>query len=367
MKSELLDQLYKLVAEGKHPSPNEGTCQIDLYDELDNFSGFFHHYDNELRYTQEFSGKPDVVVKMKPDTLSSILSNLEQFDLRDRNIVSQVDVQGKLALATFLFNAIKRTPKEILGRIAEAEGKWNNRTREVTEVKRIHKPSRDEMFSLMNEGAPFVVTGILEDWEFLSADLGEIKSKYGSVKLRSVVEDGKVRYETLKDFIDKMENNKDGIVYTDGCDVPQVMWSKFRLPFFNSKFVNAPLMWMGSSSGNRPCTELHRDCHYGMLTNTYGQKKLILFSPDQSKYLYPIGAFNLFQVCAVRDVQNVDLDKYPLFKHAYPLEIMIGPGESLIIPAFWYHCVYALENVFSVSHGLNWGAWEVHEPSAITA
>ncbi len=363
MEQDKLQQLYALMQEGIFPSDIQGTCQIQLVNSPENRSAFFSFYDGVLKFDDYSASFPDVVVRISEDTLAEIFQQLETFDLRDNKLLSQVSVEGDIDLANFLFSAIKRTPQEILTRIKETTSKCKGFKDSVNQVERIHNPSKDELFDLMNKSVPFLVTGLLENWEFLQFSIDEIKQKYGKVKLRVKSNRKETAYETLNDFIGQMENKSQ--VYTQGCDLPVVMRSKFNLPYFEWKHVNPPLLWMGSKTGEKPCTWLHRDCHSGLLTNIFGRKRVVLYSPEQSDYLYPVGAFNMFQNCSIRNVEQVNLDQFPLFRHAKSIEVTVGPAESLIIPGLWYHCVYALDDVFSVSHGIHWKAWETSKAGVV--
>ncbi len=358
MNNNLISKLYDLMSEGIYPSDIEGTCYFELTDfQVDNFA-YISHCNNELSYSKEISGEPDVVVKMTSETLLYLFQNLEKFDFRDSKLREQVTMTGEVNLGYLLFNAIKRTPVEVQNHLKKVEDKSQNFKNDITEIKKVESPTKEEFLHLMESGVPFVVSGILDDWEFLKLSLPEIKRLYGKVKLRTTVKNNEVVKETtLSEFIGKMETIEDK-VYTQGCSVPSVMCAKFKLPFLDWKHVSSPLMWMGTQTGDVPCTGLHRDCYSNMLTNILGRKKLVLYSPDQSEYVYPEGAFNIFQKCSVSNVYDVDLKKFPLFEKAKSLEVVIGPGESIVLPAFWYHCVYALDDVFSVGHGIHWNAWE---------
>ena len=41
------------------------------------------------------------------------------------------------------------------------------------------------------------------------------------------------------------------------------------------------------------------------------------------------------------NLDNVDYDKYPKFKNAKPKEVIVGPGDSLFVPAYWFHQVHS--------------------------
>lgn len=358
MSNNLIKKLYDLMSEGICHSDMEGICCIELTDIKDDNFAYISNYNNELSFSKKISGKPDVVVKMKSKTLSYLFKNLEKFDFRDSKLWEEVTMSGVTDLGFSLFNAIKRIPVEVQNHLNKVVDNSRNFKNDIKEIKKVESPTKEEFLHLMESGVPFVVSGILDDWEFLKMDLSEIKRLYGKVKLHTTVKNNEVVKETtLSGFIEKMETVEDK-VYTQGCNVPQVMCAKFKLPFLNWKHVSNPLMWMGTKTGNVPCTGLHRDCYSNMLTNILGRKKLVLYSPDQSEYVYPEGAFNIFQKCSINNVYDVDLNKFPLFEKAKPLEAVIGPGESIVLPAFWYHCVYALDDVFSVGHGIHWSAWE---------
>jgi hypothetical protein len=358
MKNDLAKELYSQMAGGVHAGNFEGTCEIQLIDDVDSFSAYIGYYNNKLSYSEDLPNSPDAAVTMKPETLSHILSTTDKFDLRNPDILMQVTAEGNLELASFLFTLIKRPSREIEGLIRETEKKAVDYRQGITEVKRVDMPSEAEVISLMERSIPFVITGAIDDWPFLSRSFSQMKEEYGQVSLRPDLKEGHGKFETLKDFIEKMENNSNELVYTFGCPLPLAMWAEIPLPYFDWDALTSPQIWMGKKTGETPCTPLHRDCNHGMLANLYGRKKLILFSPDQSDCLYPVKAFNMYQPCEVRNVQDVDLERFPLFKNAHAIEVTVGPGEILVIPAFWYHCVYALDDVFSISFGVLWNSWK---------
>jgi hypothetical protein len=363
MKHELLQVLYAQMVQGIYPTDFQGICQLVLRDEAGSASASIALYDHELTYMEEMPPHKDVVIEMEAATLAAILASPDRFDLRNPEVLNKVKAAGNIDLAGFLFALIKRPSAVVQKMIGQTIADTVGYKETITEVKRVHRPSEQEVLQLMGNSVPFVITGAIDDWSFLSKTLDEIKREYGAVALRPYVDKGNGGEETLSDFIERMESGGDGSVYTYGCPLPLAIWAEFPLPFFEWDLLTSPQIWMGSKTGEKPCTNLHRDCCHGMLANLFGRKKLILFSPDQTDYLYPVPAFNTFQPCQVKDVQDVDLNRFPLFKNARAIEVTIGPGELLVIPAFWYHCVYAVDNVFSVSFGLLWDSWEKLKPA----
>jgi Cupin-like domain len=87
---------------------------------------------------------------------------------------------------------------------------------------------------------------------------------------------------------------------------------------------------------------LHADIlhTHAYLAQIAGRKQCILFSPEDSAYLYG-GAV---------DPPRPDLEKFPLFRRATAHECVLQPGELLFIPSNWWHYVTALEKSITVSY-----------------
>ena len=81
---------------------------------------------------------------------------------------------------------------------------------------------------------------------------------------------------------------------------------------------------------------LHFDalCMNTQITQLYGAKKFILYPPDQTPYLYP-RADNA-KVSQV-NTSAPDYKKFPLFRQANPLTVLLEEGETILFPARWWH------------------------------
>jgi hypothetical protein len=74
-------------------------------------------------------------------------------------------------------------------------------------------------------------------------------------------------------------------------------------------------------------------CHFG------GQKRVLLFSPEQTRYMYkvPFSFSSLFDV----DFDRPDYDKYPALKHLQGEVAYLNHGDVLYIPpGYWHYIVY---------------------------
>src|SRR5262245_11642595 len=64
----------------------------------------------------------------------------------------------------------------------------------------------------------------------------------------------------------------------------------------------------------------------------HGEKEFWVYPPSQSALMYPRPApeANKSQVA---DIEHPDLDRFPLFGQATPSRFVLGPGETLFVPA----------------------------------
>lgn len=87
-----------------------------------------------------------------------------------------------------------------------------------------------------------------------------------------------------------------------------------------------------------------------------GRKQFTLYSPKDSRYLYPRklsrcgwGWFDeteqvfCSEIPFENGIEQVDRERFPLFQHATPYQVELQPGESLYIPTHWWHFTHAVE------------------------
>ena len=100
-----------------------------------------------------------------------------------------------------------------------------------------------------------------------------------------------------------------------------------------------------SSAGVRVWT------HYDVMDNIYcqiiGSKRAVLWPPTQLDKLYMSG-----DKSRVVDIDNPDLDQFPLFPLAKKYVAELQPGDILFIPALWFHNMLAHD--FGVAVNIFW-------------
>jgi hypothetical protein len=93
-----------------------------------------------------------------------------------------------------------------------------------------------------------------------------------------------------------------------------------------------PFAFFGGEGG---VTRIHRDMDNSnvFLTELYGRKRVVLFDPKYSTllYRYPFGTHTSV------DINNPDYDRYPGLHHVKGIDCYIEAGDTLFMPAGWWH------------------------------
>jgi len=240
----------------------------------------------------------------------------------------------------------------------------------------IEKPSREEFEACFREQKPAVLDGLADSWNL---------ERWGPERLVELVGDEEVL----------VCDCPDGPVFdVDEVDGPSYRLVKLRF----SEFVGAlsddaahPRYLQSTIVGTQPDfsalpalraqldvpgvlegenivisklfvgtgghqTNLHYDPVHNLLMQVRGRKKVVLFSPADTKNLYQTPSFVGSFPASPIDVRAPDLARYPRYSRAHAWVGEIGPGQTLFIPAFWWHDVESL----GTNVALNYWWWRVN-------
>jgi len=134
------------------------------------------------------------------------------------------------------------------------------------------------------------------------------------------------------------------VVPMPSCTRPNWLESRF---FPSRRPLTYPEVYIGGRGARFPV--LHYDgLHtHAFLMQLYGDKEYIVFSPEQTAYMYP--SDDDPNKSRIDDVLEPDLTAYPLFDQAQGARFRLHPGETLFVPAGWWHTARILSPSVTVS------------------
>ncbi len=144
-------------------------------------------------------------------------------------------------------------------------------------------------------------------------------------------------------------------------DIPKMHYGKVNrlhsrlVPRFITKRTNQQELFFGGKGCSFPTLHIDYLGVHTQLTQIIGEKDFILYPPDQTPYLYP---YANIRTKSPIDITNPDYEKYPLFKKAVAIKTTLKPGETLFIPAGWWHTTYIhnFNLTYAIDHvnSFNW-------------
>lgn len=211
-------------------------------------------------------------------------------------------------------------------------------------------------------GKPVIITDAMKNWKASTKwTVDFFRSEYGSVK--DLMMDYKPENNTwnqtevtmsIADYIDDITSDAgDKLLYLSDFNIwnyPKLLEDYEDPIYCNNWYKRIPIELLNKYLGNI-CNILigRKDSTIGLHNDhrrdtawvavISGRKQVVLLSPDQEKYLYN-GQVDCF---------NPDLQKFPLYANAKPVECILNQGEMLYIPSDWWHHVINLENTISLA------------------
>jgi hypothetical protein len=129
-----------------------------------------------------------------------------------------------------------------------------------------------------------------------------------------------------------------------------LMPKRFRRPDGYLKLL------IGGVGGKFPLMHYDSDNAHAMITEIYGDKEFVLFSPEDTPYVYPHA--HSAGTSQIDDLDHVDLNRFPDFPKATQYRVIIKPGESMFVPSRWWHSARVVTTSVSVCtnmmHSTNW-------------
>ncbi|NES98967.1 MAG: cupin-like domain-containing protein [Sphaerospermopsis sp. SIO1G2] len=230
-------------------------------------------------------------------------------------------------------------------------------------VSRIHKPTLAELQQATNGfNKPVIITGKLEEWKaFQSWSAEYLNQVLNNKEVKISISNNKIfTFTAENDYIlpsTEMKFN-DFTNWIMNGDRSEISYYLYQTPIDQSfpellpdiqtpEYIKPgdPVLanlWMGTGGNISP---LHWDSAQNLLSQIQGRKRILLFEPKQTEFLYPFPANSKIPHMSQVKVDRPDFNKFPKSQNARYTECTIEAGEMLFIPPFWWHQVYSLDQL----------------------
>lgn len=228
----------------------------------------------------------------------------------------------------------------------------------------VQEMSSTEFYNLYFDKKPVIVKGGIKDTRFYKNwSMDYLKQKAGSKRVtlnytpsklyNNAVSEIKTTEGAFSEMVDRLLNNKEenGNYYlaqsSIGHNFPELM-PDLETPehIKESDLLLATNMWLGGVGCD---SGLHYDFSHNFFLQVSGKKELVLFSPEDSEYLYPSDKEG-FQHMSEIALHSVDKDRFPLYDKAQPIRLTVEAGDMVYIPSYWWHNLLTVELSLSVNY-----------------
>lgn len=290
---------------------------------------------------------PDVKVSACTQTFLDMFTG--RFAFFDPASLSRVEIDGDANLLVPLFDFFSDANQELAPFELASAARAKSSRRDA--VVRVECPSEQFVREAIADYQPLIITGANLRWSWgIGAWTPEyLAQSFGDERLLVL---GENATQTLATFIEEGRNGGSG--KASGGMLSKRLRAAAGFPaYFDPSAYRRSFGFIGTRGS---ITALHRDVAHSFATCVFGRKRWTIFSPIQASLLYarhtpadgPCG-----ESCEV-DVEAPDLQRFPLYASAKPIEVDVEAGEILFVPSGWFHHVQSLELSLNVSFSLKW-------------
>jgi len=116
-------------------------------------------------------------------------------------------------------------------------------------------------------------------------------------------------------------------------------------------------LYIGGTGASFPVLHYDNLHTHAFLMQISGEKEYVALAPEQGKFLYPQDGVAANK-SSIGDLDRPDLTRFPLFDRAKGMRFRLHPGETLFVPAGWWHTARILSPSITVSiNGANRANW----------
>jgi hypothetical protein len=220
-------------------------------------------------------------------------------------------------------------------------------------IPRVRVQRADAFRARAREGLPFLMTGQVDRWPLTALTPQMLRERFGDAPVRARVgdyvgtafaPDRAMRDMLLRDYLDLVADPTPGLPPYVGNLELRALNALCHWPGWFER-MGPPRFWLGPAG---TVTPLHCDYDDNIFVQVWGRKRITLVPPHHDAFLY-VREANPVLFGSPFDPESPDFERFPLARHAAPVECIVEPGELLYVPAGWYHQVRALSFSLSVN------------------
>jgi cupin-like protein len=213
---------------------------------------------------------------------------------------------------------------------------------------------------------PLVITGLAQqwpayekwNWDYFKEMVGEVRvGLYNNIKSDAYTPintaDDYMKFGNYIDMVRKGPAEWRIFLFNIFDHAPSITqdfeWPEHLMRGFVKRY---PMLFVG---GQGSVTHMHFDIDLSHIMHTQfiGRKRVLLFPFEEQYKLYrkpwEVLSFVNFEKYFDRDQNKLDMEKYPALKLAKGYEVILNHGDTLFMPAgYWHHMEY-LDSGFAMS------------------
>ena len=204
---------------------------------------------------------------------------------------------------------------------------------------------------------PVVFTDLMDSWPARKKwSIDHLKANYGHIKVPVYSENyskpGKHYMEPdkvlpFREYLEMLESGPTRyrlFLFNIFRHAPS-MCQDFSIPnIMDGFYSDFPFMFFGGQ-GSSVALHYDIDLAHVFLNQFHGRKRVVLFSPDESRHLY----HHPFTVASYVDINHPDYKAYPALRKVKGFETILEPGETLYMPSGYWHYIEYTDGGYSMS------------------
>lgn len=224
-------------------------------------------------------------------------------------------------------------------------------------VERGHQLSRDEFFERYYcANRPVVITGMLDAWPAMTQWTPEyFKSKFGhhmvevqagrnsdpDYEINSAQHKQQMPFGEYVDLVNSGVETNDFYMTANNTgingQVLKGLWDDVPVieEYLRNEESNRGFFWYGPKG---IVTPLHHDLTNNFMAQVQGRKLIRLIPPSRLPYVY-----NYRHCYSQVDLNQIDYERFPDFRHIKTIDVVLEPGEILFLPLGYWHHVSGLD------------------------